>query len=115
MSVVYFDDALSQIEFPAFLRERGLADNSWHNDVNPKATLPLSGGRTLFVWVAPDALEDREDTAMRKYAVEIYPDDCSEGFFVGETDCAWACAALVDAVVKRDADGELAELAGAGP
>lgn len=110
MSTVYFNDALSQVEFPQFLRDRGLADESWHNDIAPKACLPLSHERTLCVWVAEDKVEDREWDAQKKFSVCIYPADWSEAFGVGETDSDWACAALVDAVIKREADGQLTEL-----
>lgn len=109
-SKIYFDDALSQVEFPQFLRDRGLTDESWHNDICPKACLALSQDRTLCVWVAEDELADREWDAQKKFSVAIYPADWSEPFAVGETDSEWACAALVDAVVKREADGQLTEL-----
>lgn len=53
------------------LRENGIQDDSWHNDIAPHLSTELSGDRRLELWWAPANRARREDQAYPRYMVVI--------------------------------------------
>lgn len=91
------------VEFPAELRALGLHDESWHNDVAPRATYELKGDRELCVWVYEDDASEREMGNAEKYSVVIYSHDHSEELAtIGEGDDLRNIVAMCQAVIFAD-------------
>lgn len=104
--MVLFTDTLEPVEFPAFLRERGFRDDSWHNDAMAKATLVLPRNRVLVVWVAEDDPAHREIDNARKFTVCVYATE-DDGAWIDEdsvtlceTDDAHEAATAIDKLVN---------------
>jgi hypothetical protein len=100
MSDIYFNDVAGEaISFPQFLRDRGLIDESWHNDACPKAVKQLPDGTVLAVWVENDDPEKREIPGSAKFTVSIYDQELSNGRELCGSNFPDVVAAVVDAVL----------------
>lgn len=67
---VYFT-AFPEIEIPQLLLDLGFQDNSWRNDVYPRAEFELDQNTVLVVWCLPEELEKREREENYLFVVQI--------------------------------------------
>jgi hypothetical protein len=95
------------IRIPQFCKTLGLVDQSWHNDACPKAERVLNRDidEVLRLWVAEDALEDRE-IDMPRFIIEHvrneseHTDGNAPQLYSGD-DAAACEAAIVEFLAAR--------------
>lgn len=106
------------ITVPAFMREGGWEDHSWHNDAGAFAMLPLAGGEilpcgnakdrmltcgdgveALVCWVTEEDPDQRESPDMTRFWLLHAPD--ADDATNGETLCESESEAEVAAAVER--------------
>lgn len=98
-----FDD-YHGIEFPAFLRDLGFQDDSYHNDSCGRCGMELASGRYLVVWVDYDDPTQREDEASPKFAIQVWGnrEEADPYDLIAETDDPAFCGVFVQQVIQRE-------------
>lgn len=91
----------SDIVFPAWLRERGFEDESWHNDAAPRAVRALREGLQLTVWVDYDDPNEREIPGSSKFLVVTETEYGEDVVTLGEFEDEASAIACVDAKLNE--------------